>query len=64
MCSSDLGYTCPQTVFLEGVYRPVERLILGSRGERSKSEPAWWRRVALQVVFVAISSVVAHVFVL
>lgn len=58
------GYTCPQTVFLEGVYRPIERLILGSRGERSKSEPAWWRRVLLQVVFVVISSVLAHVFVL
>lgn len=58
------GYTCPQTVFLEGVYRPIERLILGSRGERNKREPAWWRRVALQAVFVALSSLIAHVFVL
>ncbi len=58
------GYTCPQTVFLEGVYRPVERLILGSKGSRQRAEPAWWRRVLLQAVFIGISSLIAHVFVL
>lgn len=28
------GWTCPQTVFLEGLFRPIERLILGTASQR------------------------------
>lgn len=32
------GWTCPQTVFLEGVFRKIERWIEGSRSEQLKLE--------------------------
>ena len=28
------GFACPQTVFMEGVFRPIERIIEGRRLER------------------------------
>ena len=36
------GYACPQTVFLEGLFRPVERLIEGPRGERLRRNAGPW----------------------
>ncbi len=41
------GYACPQTVFLEEIIRPLERLIQGDRGKRmaldkKKWSAAWW----------------------
>lgn len=60
------GYACPQTVFLEGVYRRVERWIEGSRNERlrrNKEGMSWdklWRKVLKQVVFIAISLLITH----
>lgn len=36
------GWTCPQTVFLEGVFRKIERLIEGSRSEQLKLEKKSW----------------------
>lgn len=30
------GWGCPQTVYLEFVFRPIERLFEGSRGQRAK----------------------------
>lgn len=36
------GWTCPQTVFLESVIRPVERLIEGSPPEQRKLDEARW----------------------
>ena len=43
------GYACPQTVFLEELIRPVERLILGDRSKRllldkHRASPEWWLR--------------------
>jgi cytochrome c oxidase accessory protein FixG len=32
------GFACPQTVFMEGVYRPIERLIDGDRIARMKRD--------------------------
>ncbi len=62
------GWTCPQTVFLEGVYRRFERLILGSRDTRTRAarSPLTLSRALryglLHLVYVVISIGVAHVF--
>lgn len=36
------GWTCPQTVFLESLIRPVERLIEGNASERRKLDAGPW----------------------
>src|SRR5690606_8384431 len=60
------GWACPQTVFLEGVYRPIERLLEGPRERRLKLVGAPWtagrivRLVAKQAAFLAVSLLVAH----
>jgi cytochrome c oxidase accessory protein FixG len=62
------GYACPQTVFLEGVYRRVERLIEGPREQRRKRDGApasvgrVLRKMVKHIVFLLLSFVVAHVF--
>jgi len=62
------GYACPQTVFLEGVYRRVERLIEGPRNVRLKRDRAGvsfdriLRKSAKHLLFLLLSFVVAHVF--
>lgn len=58
------GWACPQTVYLEFVYRPLERLIDGTlgRGGRPGGTGAAWRRVVKFIVFFAVSAVVAHIF--
>ena len=62
------GYACPQTVFLEGVYRRIERLIEGPREQRRKRDQApltlsrSLRKVTKHVVFFLLSFLVAHVF--
>jgi cytochrome c oxidase accessory protein FixG len=62
------GWACPYTVFLEHVYRRVERWIDGDAPERRRLEAAPWtpnktlRRVAKHGLYGAISLVIAHVF--
>ena len=36
------GYACPQTVFIESVYRPIEKFIEGSARKREKLQQAPW----------------------
>ena len=58
------GWMCPQTVYLEFVYRPLERLFDGPPGARHtagrKSTP--WRKLAKYAVFLLISMYLAHTF--
>lgn len=60
------GYACPQTVFLEGVFRRVETWIEGSRNERLRRQHApWtfdklWRKAAKQIAFLVLALFVAH----
>lgn len=60
------GWACPQTVFLEGLYRPVERLFDGSREARIRLDAAPWtirkvlRRAGKFSVFLLISAAIAH----
>lgn len=50
------GWACPQTVFLEFVYRPLERLFYGTAGRGGKAKQvAVWRRIALHVVYLLVS---------
>ncbi len=58
------GWACPQTVYLEFIYRPIERLFEGeptARGERPKKIPGW-RVAGKYVVFFLISWHLAHTF--
>jgi len=61
------GWACPQTVFLEAVYRPIERLVEGTRSRRLKLRGAPWTveraaRTALKhVLYVVVSLVLSHV---
>ena len=62
------GWTCPYTVFLEQLYRRVERWIDGDGTARRQLEDAPWtaskiaRRVFKHGVFLLISAAIAHVF--
>jgi len=62
------GYTCPQTVFLEGVYRRIERILEGPRERRIRRNAGpWnvdkiWRKLVKHLLFAAVSLVLAHVF--
>ncbi len=60
------GWACPQTVFVEGIYRRLERLIDGSRMEQIRLDKASWtarklgKRALKYALFFVISSVLAH----
>ena len=63
------GYACPQTVYLEGLFRPIQRLIEGSRDKRLRREAeGWtfdrlWRRALLWSIYAALAAAIAHVFI-
>jgi cytochrome c oxidase accessory protein FixG len=63
------GYACPQTVFLDGVYRRVERWLEGDAFRRKRLDAAAWnlekilRRGGKQVAFILISLIIAHLFI-
>lgn len=60
------GWACPQTVFLEGVYRPIERFFEGGREQRVKLDAAPWTakkaalRLAKYATFLFVSLNIAH----
>ena len=62
------GYACPQTVFLEGLYRRVERWIEGGATQRQRLQKAPWtagkllRRGLKLTVFAGVSFWLAHSF--
>jgi cytochrome c oxidase accessory protein FixG len=63
------GYACPQTVFLEGVFRPIERWLEGPRNERLRRNAGpltfdkAWRKTLKHALFLALAFAVAHVIV-
>jgi cytochrome c oxidase accessory protein FixG len=63
------GWACPQTVFLEGFFRPIERLIEGNREARIKLDKGpwtrskWVKKTVKHTLFVLTAAFVAHVFV-
>lgn len=62
------GWACPQTVFLEHVYRRVERWLEGDSFMRRRLDAAPWgpskvlRRGGKQLIFFLLSAVIAHLF--
>jgi len=63
------GWACPQTVYLEFLFRPLERWIEGKphvqkrRNEGPKNWDWIWRKTVKLVLFLLISAVLAHTFV-
>ncbi len=61
------GFACPQTVFLEGVYRRIERLVEGPREVRMKRDMGEWtvaqvaRKITKHTLYVVASLIIAHV---
>lgn len=60
------GWACPQTVYLEFLYRPIERLFEGGRSGSlhldRKGSHFHPRRLAKYAVYLALSLVLAHTF--
>jgi cytochrome c oxidase accessory protein FixG len=62
------GWACPQTVFLEHVFRWIERRIEGDAQARKSLDAAPWdsskvtKRVLKHVLFALCSALVAHIF--
>ncbi len=62
------GWACPQTVWLEGVYRRIERWIDGDPNKRKKLDAApWtpkkiWLRFVKHSAYIIVSLLIAHVF--
>ena len=58
------GWACPQTVYMEFVYRPIERFFEGttSRGGRAKKKVATWRTFAMYAAYLLVSIYLANTF--
>jgi cytochrome c oxidase accessory protein FixG len=58
------GWACPQTVYMEFVYRPLERLIEGRPrpGRAENARRLTPRRALTQAVFLLVSMFLAHTF--
>ncbi len=62
------GYACPQTVFLEGFYRRIERWIEGTAPQREKLARSPWtvrkilKKGGKHFAYLVLSLVLAHVF--
>lgn len=62
------GWACPQTVFLEGIYRRIERLFDGPREKRIRRAKEPWsaakllRAVGKHAAYLGVSWILAHIF--
>jgi cytochrome c oxidase accessory protein FixG len=62
------GWACPQTVFIDGVYRRIERWIEGSALERRRLDASpmgfekIWKRTAKWIAYTAVSLFITHSF--
>lgn len=62
------GWACPHSVFLEQIYRPIERLIEGDATARKKLDAQEWngekiaKRGLKGLIFLGISAGIAHMF--
>lgn len=63
------GWACPQTVFLEGIFRPIERFLEGSKHEqlRLARQPLRGRKLRILVVkhglYLLAALLVSHIFI-
>ncbi len=62
------GFACPQTVFMEGVFRRIERWIEGPRNQRIRrnlgpmNADKFWRKALKHAIFLFLSLNIAHIF--
>ena len=58
------GWGCPQTVYMEFVFRPIERLCMGRKGVGGapKAGVAGWRYAAMYALYAVVSLYLAHTF--
>lgn len=62
------GWACPQTIFMEMVFRKIEYLIEGDSNQQKKLDSApWefpkaWRKLLKHVIFFALSFIIANLF--
>ena len=58
------GWVCPQTVYMEFVFRPIERLFTGRSGQggRPREDVAPWRRVAMYAAYLLVCLHLANTF--
>jgi len=56
------GWACPQTVYLEFVYRPLQRFFEGRAYGNSKLRVAGWRRLLMYATYLLISAHLANTF--
>lgn len=62
------GWACPQTIFMEFVFRKIEWIIEGSPGrQRTLTEGPWnfekiWKKTLKHFLFLAFSFLIAHTF--
>lgn len=58
------GWACPQTVYMEYLFRPIDRLFEGTvgRGGRPRTRPTGAMRVARWGVYLVLSMLLAHTF--
>jgi len=56
------GWACPQTVYMEFLFRPIERFFLGKAYGKPKADVAAWRRVAMYATFLLLSAHLANTF--
>lgn len=54
------GWACPQTVYMEFVYRPIERAFLGRGYTSTKHAVSAWRHVAMYAAFLVVSAHLAN----
>ena len=57
------GWACPQTVYMEFLYRPIEQFFKGKAyGKRNVPFPVW-KRLAMYAVFAVLSAHLANTFI-
>ncbi|MFO0750998.1 MAG: cytochrome c oxidase accessory protein CcoG [Myxococcota bacterium] len=62
------GWACPQTVFLDGVFRRIERLIEGPANERAKlaagpmTTEKFVKKLSKHLIYFILAAAIAHVF--
>ncbi len=54
------GWACPQTVYMEFVYRPIERFFLGRAYANPRASVSAWRRAAMYAVYLVVSAHLAN----
>jgi cytochrome c oxidase accessory protein FixG len=63
------GWACPQTVFLDALFRPIERIVNGPREQRiRRANGPWdvartWRFAVTHAAYAIAAVLVAHVFI-